>query len=248
METTLTGAPVRYSHQAFISITKDFQWGVDTFGLNLPGRSGVQRTGKIKGRVFVDINQNDLQEQGEEGLEGIYILVDNYQAASTDKNGRFTLSPLSVGTHRISLDLRNVPAYYEAARETTELTLKKGEPGAVNLTVIPVGLLAGQVILDLNENNAPDKDEPVLIDVQVNLFKEDKLLRREFTNSRGVFTFDNLRPGSYIIKVDEESIYEKYNGIDKATIQVAVKPWEEKKDLLLLLNEYKKSRVKKVLE
>jgi hypothetical protein len=31
-------------------------------------------------------------------------------------------------------------------------------------------------------------------------------------------------------------------------LQVTVKPWEEKKDLLLLLNEYKKSRVKKVLE
>jgi hypothetical protein len=248
METALTGATVRYSHQVFLSITKDFQWGVDTFGLNLPGRSGVPRTGKIKGRVFVDINQNDFQEQGEEGLEGIYILVDNYQAASTDKNGGFTLSPLPVGTHRISLDLRNVPAYYEAARETTGLILKKGETGTVNLTVIPVGLLAGQVILDLNENNAADKDEPVLIDVQVNLFKEDQLLRREYTNSKGIFTFDNLRPGSYIIKVDEESIYEKYNGTDKATIQVTVKPWEEKKDLLLLLNEYKKTRVKKVLE
>ncbi len=119
LDTSLWDAPVKYTHQVFLSITKDFQWGTDTRGFNLPGRFRGPRTGKIKGCVFVDLNQNDLQEQGEEGLEGIYILVDNYQSARTDKNGRFTLSPLPVGTHRISLDLRNVPASYEAARETT---------------------------------------------------------------------------------------------------------------------------------
>ncbi|RPJ57937.1 MAG: hypothetical protein EHM12_08625, partial [Dehalococcoidia bacterium] len=206
------------------------------------------RTGKIKGCVFVDIDQNDLQEQGEEGLEGIYILVDNFQAARTDKNGRFTISSITAGPHQISLDLSNIPAFYEAARDKTELFLKKGASGTVNLTVIPVGLLAGQVMLDLNENNTPDKDEPILRDIRVNLFKEDKLVRWEFTNAKGVFTFDNLRPGTYVIKVDEESVDEKYNVTDKGAMQVTVKPWEEKKDLLLLLNEYKKNRVKKILD
>lgn len=241
------GVPVQYSHQAFLSITRDFKWGEDTSTLGPGGRS-VARAGKIKGRVFVDINQNDQQDPGEDGLQDIYILVDNRPAAKTDNNGRFTLASLTTGVHQISLDLRNIPAFYEAAREKTELILKKGQSGEIYLTVIPVGLMTGRVILDINENGAPDKDEPLLTDIRVNLFKEDKLLRWEFTNSKGVFTFDNLRPGTYIIKVDEESIYEKYNGIDKASVEVTVKPWEEKKDLLLLLSEYKKSRVKKVLD
>ncbi len=248
METSLTGEPAKYSHQAFISITKDFKWGGDTSGFGLRSTSGAHGTGKIKGCVFVDINQNDLQDPGEESLEDIYILVDNYRTVKTGKNGHFAVSSIPVGLHQISLDLSKLPASYEAAREKTELMIKKGKTGTVYLTVIPVGLLAGQVILDINENNTPDKDEPVLTDIRINLFKEGRLLRWEFSNSKGVFTFDNLRPGSYIIKVDEESINEKYNGIDKATIGVTVKPWEEKKDLLLLLNVYKKGRVKKTLD
>lgn len=247
-EVSLAGEPAKYSHQAFISITKDFKWGADTSGFGLRGTPGGHGTGKIKGCVFVDLNQNDLQDPGEDPLEDIYILVDNYTTVKTDKNGHFSLTSIPVGTHQISLDLSKVPASYEAAREKTELLIKKGETGKVYLTVIPVGLLAGQVILDLNENGTPDKEEQVLTGIQVNLFKEDKLVRWEYTNSKGVFTFDNLRPGSYMIKVDEESVYEKYNGLDKATVEVTVKPWEEKKDLLLLLNVYKKSRVKKVLD
>lgn len=247
-ELSLPGEPAKYSHQAFISITKDFKWGTDTSGLGLQGAPNAHGTGKIKGSVFVDINQNDIQDPGEDTLEDIPILVDNYQTVKSDKNGHFAVSSIPVGTHQISLDLSKVPASYEAAREKTELLIKKGKTDKVYLTVIPVGLLAGQVILDFNENGAPDKDEHVLTGIQVNLFKEDKLIRREYTNSKGVFTFDNLRPGTYIIKVDEESVYEKYNGIDKAAVEVTVKPWEEKKDLLLLLNVYKKSRVKKVLD
>jgi hypothetical protein len=118
----------------------------------------------------------------------------------------------------------------------------------VHLTVVPVGLLSGQVILDKNENNKVDKDEAFLKEIRVNLFKEGKLLRWEFTNTRGIFTFDNLRPGTYIVKVDEENVFEKYNGIEKSALEVTVKPWEEKKGLLILLNEYKKDRVKKVLD
>ncbi|MDQ1352547.1 MAG: hypothetical protein QG657_2853 [Acidobacteriota bacterium] len=247
-DVSLPGETAKYSHQAFISITKDFKWGTDTSGLGLQGTAHARGTGKIKGSVFVDINQNDMQDPGEDSLEDIPILVDNYQTVKTDKNGHFAVSSIPVGVHQISLDLSKVPASFEANRDKTEVTIKKGETGKVYLTVIPVGLAAGQVILDLNENGAPDKDEPLLADIRVNLFKEDKLIRWEFTNSKGVFTFDNLRPGTYIIKTDEESIYEKYNGIDKATVEVTVKPWEEKKDLLLLLSVYKKSRVKKVLD
>jgi hypothetical protein len=241
------GEPARYSHQAFISITKDFKWGSEITTLGPDGRA-VARAGKIKGRVFVDINQNDQQDTGEDGLQDIFILVDNHPEAKTDKHGRFILTSLTTGVHQISLDLRNIPAFYEAAREKTEIILKKGQSGEIYLTVIPVGLLSGKIILDLNENGAPDKNEPLLSDIRVNLLKDNKLLRWEFTNSKGVFTFDNLRPGTYTVKVDEEGVYEKYNGLDKAAIEITVKPWEEKKDLLLLLNVYKKERVKKVLE
>ncbi|HLP44403.1 MAG TPA: hypothetical protein VK469_00545, partial [Candidatus Kapabacteria bacterium] len=99
-EVFLTNNGARYSHQVFFSINRDFNWGTGPSAVGRSG-SGNNGTGKIKGSVFVDINQNDLQEQGEEGLADIYILIDNFQAARTDKNGRFTISAVHAGTHKI---------------------------------------------------------------------------------------------------------------------------------------------------
>jgi hypothetical protein len=54
--------------------------------------------------------------------------------------------------------------------------------------------------------------------------------------------------GSYIIRVNEGNIERKYSPVERSTLEVTVKPWEEKKDLVLLVKKYKKTRVKKVLE
>lgn len=246
LKASLTESPLKYSHQFFFSITKDLKWGRDTAGIGLGGI--LSRRGKIKGCVFVDLNQNDQKDPGEEGLEGINILLDRKKAAKTGKDGKFTLTSVPVGTHQVSLDLRNVPAFYEAAREKSELVLKKGETREVYLTVIPVGLLSGRLFLDINENNRVDKDEPILAGLQINLYKEDSLYRWEFTNSKGVFTFDNLRPGTYIIEVEGEGIREKYTGVEKSSMEVTIKPWEEVRGIILLVREYKKTRIKKILE
>jgi hypothetical protein len=246
IKASLTNGPLKYSHQFFFSITKDLRWGRGTEGIGLAGI--LSRRGKIKGCVFVDLNQNDRKDPGEEGLEGIYILLDRKKTAKTGKDGNFTLKSVPVGDHQISFDLRNIPAFYEAAREKSKLVIKKGETKEVFLTVIPVGLLSGRLFLDKNENNRVDKDEPILAGLQINLYKDDRLYRWEFTNSKGVFTFDNLRPGTYIIKVDDEGIKEKYTGIEKSSMQVTIKPWEEARGLILLVRQYKKTRIKKILE
>ncbi|MCU0289603.1 MAG: hypothetical protein MUF15_24820 [Acidobacteria bacterium] len=148
----------RYSHQAFVSINRDFYWGMKTSPALQGVHTGTKGSGKIKGSVFVDVNQNGLQEQEEQGLPDIYILVDNYQSARTDKNGRFSISSVHAGSHKISLDLRNIPAIYESGREKTEIVSQRKECILMNLN-FPFGTEVGKnaPVLSKESMNIPHK-------------------------------------------------------------------------------------------
>lgn len=241
----------RYMHQVFFSISKDLNWGKGTTLAEAIGLRGIfTRKAKIKGAVFVDINQNQVKDADEEGLEGIFIFLDGRKIARTNRMGYFTLSGIPPGTHRISMDLRNVPAFYEADREKVEVTLKKGESRQVNLTVIPMALISGKLILDVNENNSTDENEPVITGVRIDVLKEKgrELYQSTFTDTNGVFTFANLRPGSYIIVVAEDSIRETYSPVEKSMLKIRVKPWEERRGMILLVKKYKKTKIRKKLD
>ena len=238
----------RYMHQVFFSISKDLSWGKGTSLAKAMGLPGLfSRKAKIKGCVFVDINQNRRKEPDEEGLEGIFILLDGRKTAKTNRAGNFTLPGITAGTHRVSMELRNVPAFYEADKEKVEVILKKGESRRVDLTVIPMALISGKLVLDVNENNTADKDEAGIVGVRIDVLKEGELYQSEFTDTTGVFTFANLRPGSYQVTVAEDTIKEIYSPGEKSVLEIMVKPWEEKRGLILLVKKYKKPKIKKRL-
>jgi hypothetical protein len=237
----------RYMHQVFFSISKDFSWGRGTSLTEAISLGLFTRKAKIKGCVFVDIDQNQRKAPDEEGLGGIFILLDGRKIAKTNRQGNFTLTGVSPGTHRISMDLRNVPAFYEADREKVEVVLKKGETRRVDLTVIPMALISGKLVLDINENNLADKDEPVITGERIDVLKEGKLYQSAFTDTRGVFTFANLRPGTYIVAVAGDVIKETYSPGEKSALEITVKPWEEKRGLVLLVTKYKKPKIKRKL-
>ena len=236
----------KYSHQIFMSVKKDLRWGKKAPGMGLKGL--FQKKGKIKGCVFVDLNQNGLKDPEEEGLTNIEILLDRRKVAQTNQNGYFNLTSIPPGLHTVAIYLRNVPAFYEAVIEESEVQLKGGETKQVNLTVVPLGLISGKLILDLNENNTKDKSDSVLSGIQINLLKKGELYRFAFTNSNWIFTLDNLRPGSYLLEVEDKNIKEKYVKTEKSTLEISIYPLEEKKGLILLLKKYKKPKIKKILE
>lgn len=235
----------RFYHQIFLNVNKFLHWG---------GRGGgflggiFKKKSKVSGLVFVDENLNGQRDADEELLEGIDVLVDRHTVASTNAQGQFKVSGIEAGTHTLSLDMRNIPAFYEPASDKTEVILEKGKTTQVFLPVVPLGRLSGKLYLDVDENGERDEKDELLPDVLIVLYKEGEALRSVVSDSNGGFTFDNVRPGLYSIVVDEVDIQRVYTHTGRSILEVTVAPWEEKKGLELLVKKYHKPRKKKVLD
>jgi hypothetical protein len=235
----------RYYHQIFLNVNKFLHWGGSRGGF-LGGI--LKKRSKMAGLVFVDENVNGVRDDGEELLEGIEVLMDRRKVAATNAQGQFKVSSIEPGTHTLSLDMRNIPAFYEPARDKTEVVLEKGKTVQVNLPVVPLGRLSGKLYLDVDENGERNENDRFLPDVLIVLYHEGEALRSVVSDSAGGFTFDNVRPGLYSIVVDEVDIQRAYTHTGRSILEVTVAPWEEKKGLELLVKKYHKPRKKKVLD
>lgn len=238
-----------YYHQFFFSITKSFTWGRREVFTKAKSIADIFRgTGEIEGFVFVDLNSNSIRDPGEEVFSDIEIVLDGRIIGKTDKNGHYKISSVMPGEHKVSLLLRKVPAFYQPIFEERKIEIKGKKIYKLDFILIPLGIISGKVFFDLNENGIIESKEPVLSNIQVNIFKNGNLLSVAFTNSRGEFRFDNIGPGEYKIEIDSKNIKGKYRIGKKSSIKIDLKPGEEKVGIVLMLNKYKKPKVKKIFD
>ncbi|MFT4173636.1 MAG: hypothetical protein QM639_13810 [Rhodocyclaceae bacterium] len=88
--------PVRQSSTALAAVT--IEGGVfDTKGF-------------VLGRVFADCNANGLQDDGEPGIPGVRIWMEDGTWAMTDGQGKYSLYGISARTHVLKLDGMTLPA------------------------------------------------------------------------------------------------------------------------------------------
>ncbi len=76
----------------------------------LSGSQRDQRMGEISGRVFLDLNGNGIQDEGEPGLEGVRVFLDmnnngiqdeTEPAIDTDAQGRYVFTGLALDHYRV---------------------------------------------------------------------------------------------------------------------------------------------------
>ena len=68
-------------------------------------------TGTIIGRVWIDRNRDGEQQDGEPGLPGAVVLLDDSTRIVADSNGLFSLASVPAGYHSAVLDMQSVPGY-----------------------------------------------------------------------------------------------------------------------------------------
>ncbi len=96
----------------------------------LPVRSNVSKAtvlvqedllrskGYIVGTVFHDENMNELHDDGEQGIEGVRIFMEDGRNTVTDKDGRYHFDGVSPGTHVVQMDAVTLHQRYQAVALT----------------------------------------------------------------------------------------------------------------------------------
>ncbi|HPZ08478.1 MAG TPA: SdrD B-like domain-containing protein [Candidatus Eremiobacteraeota bacterium] len=66
-------------------------------------------TGVIAGKVYVDKNDNGKQDEGEPGVEGVVIILENGTSVTTGPGGKYSITNMTGGFHVLELDDWTLP-------------------------------------------------------------------------------------------------------------------------------------------
>ncbi|MFN2502282.1 MAG: hypothetical protein ABR530_09745, partial [Pyrinomonadaceae bacterium] len=95
------------------------------------------RTGRISGRIWLDLNENGKLDDGEAPLGDVRVVTASGRDTLTDAEGNFTLSDVAPGEHVILLDEKTLPEKTRSGfRSFTVLVSPGREFADLNLAVI----------------------------------------------------------------------------------------------------------------
>jgi hypothetical protein len=175
----------------------------------------VQATATLSGTVYNDANSNGAQDSGEAGLQGwsVYLDLGNVgyyvngdPVATTDANGVYTFTGLQPGTYTVriyaSTGWTTVQGNLGWSADAIGGQTSNGGPfGETQVT----GGLFGTVYYDANRNHKRDATEPGMQGwvVYIDLTNAGTYVDGDpyvYTNSYGGYFFNDLPPGTYIIR------------------------------------------------
>lgn len=221
--------------QANLRVMKKFNWGTSERIAGLKRGVETKGYGTIEGAVFNDINRTGVQDKGEEGIKDITIRLEDGSSVKTDEKGYYQFSRVEVGGHVVTLDVRRIPAEYSIiSPEKIRLEVKLREMVRANFQLIAVGRIEGRVMNDINGNGKFDPGEKGIPDVLVLLEPGDN---NAYTDEDGKFTFENVLPGAYTMRLDPSTLPEDpvYTSPEELKFEVPV--GGELKDIDFLIHE-----------
>jgi YVTN family beta-propeller protein len=179
--------------------------------------------GSIGDRVWLDQNGNGIQNVGEPGIPGVTVRLLNstgtqvLATVQTDGDGLYLFNNLQAGDYIVEFELpanfvfspykvggnNNVDSDADPTTgRSPVISLGTGQ----NILTVDAGLyrpvsIGDRVWNDLNNNGIQDPGEPGLPGVTVTLFESGNPVpvATTTTDADGIYTFDNLPPGTYEI-------------------------------------------------
>ena len=186
--------------------------------------AGIVPLTSIGDRVWIDANDNGIQDGGELGVSGVTVNLLNsggtvINTTLTDVTGNYSFTNLPPATYAIEfmppagyviakLDQGGNDAADSDASLTTGRTINTTlDPGENDLTwdagLVQVASIGDRVWIDINNNGVQDGAETGLVGVTVRLLDNSggAILSTKITDASGNYLFDNLRPGIYSVQV-----------------------------------------------
>ncbi|MCK5178868.1 MAG: hypothetical protein KAR32_05000, partial [Candidatus Omnitrophica bacterium] len=161
--------------------------------------------GTIAGVIYKDLNGNQRQDKGEQGISDISVKVGK-QTATTDSSGYYERA-VRAKSVEVTVDINSIPDGFVFST-----------PGAVDVEIIPHKVLNvdfglttqsgiyGIVFYDKNENGKPDFGDKFVAKARIILDG----VQSAASDFEGTYFFDNVQPGRHEIAIDVNSLPIEY--------------------------------------
>jgi hypothetical protein len=223
------------TNSVMVRLVKTLSWGkkAGVAGLK-PGQEWLG-SGSIEGWVFNDINVNQALDQGEEGVEEIKVRLEDASEVATDRRGYYKFAAVAAGKHVVTLESRRIPAAYTfEGSETVVVEVKRRSTARVDFPFVKGISIRGRVLEDPKATGKPTPEAKGVPDVLVLLAPGDL---NTYTDSEGYFSFEGVLPKAYELSISPETLPELSQVTSpRLPLQVALKPGEQVKNLVLLVH------------
>jgi hypothetical protein len=197
-----SGASFSYTHKL----------GSSGGGFQFSNLVGLNR-GKVRGRVFYDLNGNGQYDVTEPGVAGMKVQLDEKRSLTTDNEGRYELSA-DGGRHEIALVSARLGVQLLASTPTEQtIIVNRGQKLDLSFGVRDHGSISGSV---LNDAGTLIGAQPSLALAGVRVILRaagngnSSFVLEQLTPADGSYLFPNLRPGSYLVEIDPASLPPNY--------------------------------------
>ncbi len=199
----------------------------------------VKETG-LGDTVWYDHNANGIQESGEEGVAAVTVCLEDTSGngvddangtavacTATDSNGHYDFVNLLPGSYKVrfnppsgfGVSPRSVGSDTGADSDVNETTMLTDTITIVvdtfdpewDMGIYELGSIGDRVWHDDNANQVFDVNDSGISGVTVELRDgSDSVIATDVTDSAGNYLFENLKPGSYSVTVDESTLPTAY--------------------------------------
>lgn len=162
----------------------------------------------ISGTLYFDLANNNQPDADDYGANGVTIVLQSADAlhsytAITNENGQFTLSPIVSGNYHLLVSLTSdcIPADGNPAQLVdgfylSSVRVEDGEQAELEYAILRYAMISGRVY-------STDGSSKGIEGRTVTLFDQDgKQLSQTQSDENGVYSFPNLKPGTYTISCD----------------------------------------------
>jgi hypothetical protein len=192
-------ASIRRTDYAWYPGSSYLEWGL-RLERSFDDWNNFMGYGSQSGTIFEDGNGNGRHDTGESGIPGIPVLVDGQRRAVTDAAGRYSISGIPAGRHRVKLDLKYIRASLNPGQGLEKKFWSTGLPGSrADFPMVPLTAVSGRVFWDTDRNGRMDSTEQGLPGIYVLMNGARKFVQ---SDQDGRFLFHNLEPGTIRFFID----------------------------------------------
>ena len=191
---------------------------------------GAMISGSISGEVYYDDDADATHDASENGVNMALVELLNAQGevqetAMTDETGAYAFEGLAPGRYSVRFTAHTGCGFSATERSmvrsgvqesdsnvstTRTITIASGSSvTTASAGVVRLGAVSGSIWVDSNADGVMDAGESVLAGVEVALMNGSgrNILETAASDAEGRFSFDAVRPGSYMLRVSAPDGY-----------------------------------------